>query len=110
MDLILKGAIGGLVIISIGLISRQVGPMAAGIMVWFPVITFAGVIIIALQGPGTEDVKSYVKGAILSLPIWLAFATTLYLSLERMTIPWAVALSSAVWLVGAIIFVSLASP
>jgi uncharacterized membrane protein (GlpM family) len=109
MDLIIKGLIGGLVIISIGLVSRQVGPLAAGILVWLPVVTFAGVIIIALDGGAPRDLQSYVKGAAMSLPVWVLAALTLYLALERLSVTWAIVLSFAVWLIGATLFLTLAS-
>ena len=100
MDVIWKSAIGMVVLAIVLLLSRSQVPHLAGLMLFFPALGLPAFYFIgASEGP--EKLRTTIVAALLSIPLWVVWATGFYLFSYRFTMEQSALLRLVVWGVAA---------
>jgi len=78
MELILKGFIGGILIVGIGFFSRRSDNVLAAVLIQLPVITMMGFWAVSREG-GSHDMSRLAIAALLSAPLFWAAVVPVWL-------------------------------
>jgi len=100
LDLLLKALFGAVVVIVIQLVARYPRPYLAGLVPLFPTFTLISHYIVGSQRP-VRDLKATIRFGMVSLFPYCAYMVVLYVLVDRVRLPLALAGATLAWLVGA---------
>ncbi len=104
MDLLLKALIGAVVVVVIQLVARSSRPYLAGLVPLFPTFTLISHYIVGSQCP-VSDLKATIRFGMVSLLPYCAYMMVLYVLVDRVRLPLALAGATLAWLLGAALLV-----
>ncbi|MFB3897471.1 MAG: GlpM family protein [bacterium] len=106
MAILLKAVLGGLFIGLILWLSQTKLSYLAGLLLFFPIISMPTFFFLG-SGGEMDKMRQTIVWSFWSIPVWIAFALTLYLCSYRLKIIPSIILSMAVWFISATILVLL---
>lgn len=106
MAILLKAVIGGIFIGLILWLSQTKLSYLAGLLLFFPIISMPTFFFLGSSGNG-DKMRETIIWSFWSIPVWLAFALTLFWCSYRLKIIPSILISMAVWFIAATILVVL---
>lgn len=107
MSIVLKAATSGVFVGVILWLSSQTRlSYLAGLLVFFPVISLPAFFLMGQSGQVTR-MREAILWSVWTIPVWLAFAGTLYFCSFRMKILPSILFSIGAWILGATLLVAL---
>ncbi len=105
LGLAIRFVVAGTVVVAISLAAEKLkSPLLAGILMMLPSITLVSVYFIG-KSMGTAAAAGIVEYSLLTLPVWTAYAISLYYLLQHYDVVPAIIGSFLVFLAGSVIFV-----
>jgi membrane protein GlpM len=106
MDLLLKAIVGAAMVVVIQLVARSSRPYLAGLVPLFPTFTLISHYLVGTQRT-VGDLKATIRFGMISLFPYCAYMGVLYLVVEHLPLPLALAIATMSWLGAAFILIRL---
>lgn len=106
MDLILKAALGGAVVVLLALLAKTRNYYIAGLVPLFPTFALIAHYIVG-KGRSLEDLKATIVFGMWSIIPYFVYLAALYILVDRMRLEISLALATVAWLVAATVLVSV---
>lgn len=106
MDLILKAALGGAVVVLLALLAKTRNYYIAGLVPLFPTFALIAHYIVG-KGRSLDDLKATIVFGMWSIIPYFVYLAALYLLVDRMRLEISLALATVAWLVAATVLVSV---
>lgn len=106
MDLILKAALGGAVVVLLALLAKTRTYYIAGLVPLFPTFALIAHYIVG-KGRSLDDLKATIVFGMWSIIPYFVYLAALYLLVDRMRLEISLALATVAWLVAATVLVSV---
>ena len=106
MDLLLKAALGALVVVLLAALSKTRNYYIAGLVPLFPTFALIAHYIVG-KGRSIEDLKTTILFGMWSIIPYFIYLATLYVLLDRLRLETSLALAVLAWLLAASVLVSL---
>ena len=105
LGLAIRFVVAGTVVVAISIAAEKLkSPLLAGILMMLPSITLVSVYFIG-KSMGTAAAAGIVEYSLLTLPVWIAYAVSLYYLLQHYDVVPSIIGSFLVFLAGSVIFV-----
>lgn len=105
MDLILKAALGGAVVVLLALLAKTRNYYIAGLVPLFPTFALIAHYIVG-KGRSLDDLKATIVFGMWSIIPYFVYLAALYILVDRMRLEASLALATVAWLVAATVLVS----
>ena len=106
MDLILKAALGGAVVVVLALLAKTRNYYIAGLVPLFPTFALIAHYIVG-KGRSLDDLKATIVFGMWSIIPYFVYLAALYILVDRMRLEISLALATVAWLVAATVLVSV---
>lgn len=106
MDLILKAALGGAVVVLLALLAKTRNYYIAGLVPLFPTFALIAHYIVG-KGRSLEDLKATIVFGMWSIIPYFVYLAALYILVDRMRLEISLALATVAWLMAATVLVSV---
>ncbi len=106
MDLLLKAALGALVVVLLAALSKTRNYYIAGLVPLFPTFALIAHYIVG-KGRSIDDLKTTILFGMWSIIPYFIYLATLYVLVDRLRLEASLALAVLAWLVAASVLVSL---
>jgi|SRR5450830_557562 membrane protein GlpM len=106
MDLLLKAALGALVVVLLAALSKTRNYYIAGLVPLFPTFALIAHYIVG-KGRSIEDLKTTILFGMWSIIPYFIYLATLYVLVDRLRLETSLALAVLAWLLAASVLVSL---
>ncbi|MDF2488423.1 MAG: hypothetical protein K0S77_1045 [Pseudomonas sp.] len=106
MDLILKAALGGAVVVLLALLAKTRNYYIAGLVPLFPTFALIAHYIVG-KGRSLDDLKATIVFGMWSIIPYFVYLAALYILVGRMRLEASLALATVAWLVAATVLVSV---
>jgi len=106
MDLLLKAALGALVVVLLAALSKTRNYYIAGLVPLFPTFALIAHYIVG-KGRSIEDLKTTILFGMWSIIPYFIYLATLYVLVDRLRLETSLALAVLTWLLAASVLVSL---
>lgn len=106
MDLILKAALGGAVVVLLALLAKTRNYYIAGLVPLFPTFALIAHYIVG-KGRSLDDLKATIVFGMWSIIPYFVYLAALYILVDRMRLEASLALATVAWLVAATVLVSV---
>ena len=106
MDLLLKAALGALVVVLLAALSKTRNYYIAGLVPLFPTFALIAHYIVG-KGRSIEDLKTTILFGMWSIIPYFIYLATLYVLVDRLRLEVSLALAVVAWLLAASVLVSL---
>ena len=105
LNLAFRFLIAGTVVVAVSIAAEKMkNPLLAGILVMFPALTLLSVYFVG-RSMGAVAAASIIHSAIITMPIWVVYALSLYYFLNNTGLVPAIAYSTMIFLAGAVVLV-----
>ncbi|MPQ69739.1 hypothetical protein GC387_24365 [Pseudomonas sp. MWU12-2323] len=106
MDLLLKAALGALVVVLLAALSKTRNYYIAGLVPLFPTFALIAHYIVG-KGRSIDDLKTTILFGMWSIIPYFIYLATLYVLVDRLRLETSLALAVLAWLLAASVLVSL---
>lgn len=106
MDLILKAALGAVVVLLLAALSKTRNYYIAGLVPLFPTFALIAHYIVG-KGRSVEDLKTTIVFGMWSIIPYFIYLAVLYVMLDRLRLELSLAVAVLAWLIAATVLVSL---
>jgi len=106
MDLLLKAALGALVVVLLAALSKTRNYYIAGLVPLFPTFALIAHYIVG-KGRSIDDLKTTILFGMWSIIPYFIYLATLYVLVDRLRLEVSLALAVVAWLLAASVLVSL---
>jgi len=106
MDLLLKAALGALVVVLLAALSKTRNYYIAGLVPLFPTFALIAHYIVG-KGRSLDDLKTTILFGMWSIIPYFIYLATLYVLVDRLRLEVSLALAVVAWLLAASVLVSL---
>lgn len=106
MDLVLKAAVGAVMVVIIQLVARSSRPYLAGLVPLFPTFTLISHYLVGTQR-SVGDLRATIRFGMVSLFPYCAYMGVLYLCVGRLRLPFALGVATLAWLGAALLLIRL---
>ena len=106
MDLILKAALGGAVVVVLALLAKTRNYYIAGLVPLFPTFALIAHYIVG-KGRSLDDLKATIVFGMWSIIPYFVYLAALYILVDRMRLEISLALATVAWLVAATVLASV---
>ncbi|CAG8866799.1 Inner membrane protein YdgC [Pseudomonas fluorescens] len=106
MDLILKAAVGGAVVVLLALLAKTRNYYLAGLVPLFPTFALIAHYIVG-KGRSVADLKATIVFGMWSIIPYFVYLAALYILVDRMRLEVSLALATVAWLVAATVLVTV---
>jgi membrane protein GlpM len=106
VDLILKAALGGAVVVLLALLAKTRNYYIAGLVPLFPTFALIAHYIVG-KGRSLDDLKATIVFGMWSIIPYFVYLAALYILVDRMRLEASLALATVAWLVAATVLVSV---